>query len=43
MKNWKTQGSKREEKGLSVNTFELGVDGGLIPEKRRGSLTKWLG
>jgi hypothetical protein len=34
------QGGKREEKDLSVNTFELGVDGGLISQKGRGSLAK---
>jgi hypothetical protein len=33
-----------EEKDLSANTFELEMDGGLIPQKGRGSLTKlpWL-
>jgi hypothetical protein len=33
-----------EGKDLSVNTFELEMDGGLIPQKGRGSLTKlpWL-
>jgi hypothetical protein len=43
-KNRKAQGSKREEKDLSANTFELEMDGGLIPQKGRGSLTKspWL-
>jgi hypothetical protein len=41
-KNWKAQGSKREEKDLSVNTFELGVDGGLISRKPEGSLAKRL-
>jgi hypothetical protein len=39
-KNRKAQGSKREEKDLSANTFELEMDGGLIPQKGRGSLTK---
>jgi hypothetical protein len=39
-KNRKAQGSKREEKDLSTNTFELEMDGGLIPQKGRGSLTK---
>jgi hypothetical protein len=34
------QGGKWEEKDLSVNTFELGVDGGLISQKGRGSLAK---
>jgi hypothetical protein len=33
-------GVKREEKDLSVNTFELGVDGGLIPGNPEGSLAK---
>jgi hypothetical protein len=43
-KNQKAQGSKREEKDLSANTFELEMDGGLIPQKGRSSLTKspWL-
>jgi hypothetical protein len=41
-KNWKAQGSKQEEKDLSVNTFELGVDGGLISRKPEGSLAKRL-
>jgi hypothetical protein len=33
-----------EGKDLSANTFELEMDGGLIPQKGRGSLTKlpWL-
>jgi hypothetical protein len=35
-----TQGVKREEKDLSVNTFELGVDGGLFSQKGRDSLAK---
>jgi hypothetical protein len=34
------QGSKREEKDLTVIIFELRVDCGLIPRKLRGSLTK---
>jgi hypothetical protein len=29
-----------EGKDLSANTFELEMDGGLIPQKGRGSLTK---
>jgi hypothetical protein len=29
-----------EEKDLSTNTFELEMDGGLIPQKSRGSLAK---
>jgi hypothetical protein len=29
-----------EGKVLSANTFELEMDGGLIPQKGRGSLTK---
>jgi hypothetical protein len=29
-----------EGKDLSPNTFELEMDGGLIPQKGRGSLTK---
>jgi hypothetical protein len=29
-----------EEKDLSANTFELEMDGGLIPEKPEGSLAK---
>jgi hypothetical protein len=43
-KKRKAQGSKREEKDMSANTFELEMDGGLIPQKGRGSLTKspWL-
>jgi hypothetical protein len=36
------QGVKREEKDMSANTFELGLDGGLIPEKPEGSLAKRL-
>jgi hypothetical protein len=31
------QGVKRKEKDLSVNTFELGLDGGLISQKPEGS------
>jgi hypothetical protein len=42
-KTWKTQGSKREEKDLSVIIFELGLDGGLIPRKGEGSLAKRQG
>jgi hypothetical protein len=34
------QGVKRKEKDLSAITFELERDGGLIPQKGRGSLTK---
>jgi hypothetical protein len=39
----RSQGPKREEKDLIVNTFELGVDGGLIPGKSGGSLAKEMG
>jgi hypothetical protein len=39
-KIWKTQGSKREEKDLSVIIFELGLDGGLISLKDRDSLAR---
>jgi hypothetical protein len=37
------QGVKREGKGLPVNTFELGLDGGLISQKPKGSLAKRQG
>jgi hypothetical protein len=42
-KIWKTQGSKREEKDLSVIIFELGLDGGLISLKGRDSLARTTG
>jgi hypothetical protein len=32
-----------EEKDLSANTFELEMDGWLIPQKGRGSLAKETG
>jgi hypothetical protein len=34
------QGVKREGKDLPVNTFELGLDGGLISQKPEGSSAK---
>jgi hypothetical protein len=39
----RSQGVKREGKGLPVNIFGLGLDGGLISHEPEGSLTKWLG
>jgi hypothetical protein len=37
------QGVKREGKDLPVNTFELGLDGGLISQKPEGSSAKRQG
>jgi hypothetical protein len=37
------QGPKSIKQDLSVNTFELWVDGGLIPGKPGGSLAKEAG
>jgi hypothetical protein len=37
------QGVKREEKDLSANTFELGLDGGFISKKSRVSLERLPG